>query len=501
MRWRITANLGPASGKGSDRAARSSRGEVLATIQMNISTRMDQVRALFNKWIEASFLARPVLPSLLAFSVAWLLTDLFSHILWGGSLPFANPAVLWVGFLVPFLLMGAAAHFSTSEKGISRVVQALFVLGLVLVFLNVLVLHFPVMNYGDKGQLGKYLEKGSILARWLVGSSVLTRVYQSILVTFVHRQIIMADSPGDAFVRLSGSVVIIVSSVLILSRYPGRLSVLLSLTTPIWLLLSSGYSEFYPFIAPVFLGVLLFLSESDMQAIPPWVIGCLAASISLLYAGFIPIGLLILLVYTVRRGWRAGVGAVALAGLCALVLIVVLWPGTITNFAKIYRNELNLGEQYTYFPPYQGQAWGETIFFVPGFALSVRHLGDLFYMFFWGGGLSPLLIVVAGLFLYRRLRPGLIKDVGLVSVAILVIWQFVYFLLMIPKFGPRDDVDLFFSVYIASAFAAGLMIDVLVREAPPEVARLVRGVVFSICVGTSAFVLIYLMAPGIPAVS
>jgi hypothetical protein len=42
------------------------------------------------------------------------------------------------------------------------------------------------------------------------------------------------------------------SSAILLFLFPKRASLSLTLTSPIWLLLCSGYDEYYPFIAPLY---------------------------------------------------------------------------------------------------------------------------------------------------------------------------------------------------------------------------------------------------------
>ena len=131
----------------------------------------------------------------------------------------------------------------------------------------------------------------------------------------------------DKYVHVLGCMVMTISTIAILARHPHRLAVVLPLTTPIWILLSSGYNEYYPFIAAAFLCILIYLSDTDMKTSPPWAMALLASSIGLLYAGFAPISLLMLLGYAFRVGPRTGLRTVLLSGIFAFILILDLLAG------------------------------------------------------------------------------------------------------------------------------------------------------------------------------
>jgi len=71
-------------------------------------------------------------------------------------------------------------------------------------------------------------------------------------------------------------------------------------------------------------------------------------------------------------------------------------------------------------------------------------------------------------------------------------------LLMIPKLGPRQDVDLFFSAYLTAAFLVGTLLDRLVGRS----ASRSRNVLFvsAAALGAAAASLAFLAVGGIPAV-
>lgn len=48
--------------------------------------------------------------------------------------------------------------------------------------------------------------------------------------------------------------------------------------------------------------------------------------------------------------------------------------------------------------------------------------------------------------------------------ALLFAWQLFYFIFMLPRLGPKTDIDLFFSFYICLAFAAGHVWDFIKKR-------------------------------------
>ncbi len=260
-----------------------------------------------------------------------------------------------ITFFIPFILVGGTAFWSVGHQKLSRFMQVFFLIALIFVFFNVVFLHIPIKSYGDTLFLSKRVELGGVFSRWMIGSSLLKSLYQCIILPLAKHNVLPIFREADIFIRLSGSFLMIIFSILLLNRYPNRLAVLLPLSVPIWLLLSSGYSEYYPFIAPIFLSILVFLWESDMRNTPPWLMGLLISSIALLYAGFVPVSGLILCVYGLRVGLKKGFQAFIASGLFAIFLIVVLWPGSLPGFYHQYIDALNLGDHRS-IPYYQGKS-------------------------------------------------------------------------------------------------------------------------------------------------
>jgi hypothetical protein len=440
----------------------------------------------------------PLLLGIGAYVVAWLLTAVVGELFWGSSLPRASSAILGVAFFIPLCLTAAVSYWSTHPGGISRAVQVFFSLGALIVVLNVVVFRFDLLHYGDSGELSRAITLDFVFARRLLGASVLNLLYRGIVAVLEGTHLAAGGLDADAYVRILGAIVMAISSVLLLSRHPNQLAVPLALATPIWFLLASGYNEYYPFIAPAFLFVLVSLAETRLQRVRAWVVALLAAALGLLYAGFAPIALIILVAYAAAVGLRAGLRAATLAVVFALALVVIAWQGSLLGFLRNYVYELNLGELHTFYAAYVGKSVSGTPFFVPAYVFSTQHVGHLFFMYFWAGGLSPVLLCIAAAIAIRHHLFDSLDDLRFASVATIFVFELAYFLLMIAKLGPVKDIDLFFSVYLTVAFVAGSIVDRCIRNLPTTVGRLWQTAIWSAFMGNTAFVLLHLLLVGLP---
>jgi hypothetical protein len=264
--------------------------------------------------------------------------------------------------------------------------------------------------------------------------------------------------------------------------------------------LANGYNEYYPFITPIYLCLLIFLVENNMKKITPIWMGLLVSTVALLYAGFIPIALLILFIYFIRNGFKTGLAAFLYSILFAIMIVVFFWPGSFSTFIRNYILDLNLGETNTKFLPYKGEALAYTPFFSLLYAFSLEHLRQLFFMYFWGGGVSPILLIIGCAIISFKLKhEKIIKwSISGLSIVVLLAWQVLYLMIKIPRLGPVTDVDLFFTVYIIFAFVAGLVFDKLSECTRPENRLRIQSIIFSALLGNTAFVLIYLICLGLP---
>lgn len=254
---------------------------------------------------------------------------------------------------------------------------------------------------------------------------------------------------------------------------------------------SSGYNEYYPWVAGLFLFALAALCQDELRDWKPWQIGLLAAWLPIFYIGFAPLSA-ILILYSIWKNPSRIFKVVGFTLLFYLAAILVFWQGGVPLFFKELYTSLNLGESYTLYLPYQGKSAGDiSIFFQLTYALGAEHLADLTHMAFWGGGATALLLLLVAVLRrfmvhstpkqpFKNLLPGLV----------ILAWQWFYFLFMIPKLGPVKDVDLFFTTYLVTAFFAGKLLD----SGKEELTRL-----FSLAalLGNTVVILLYLLLWGI----
>jgi hypothetical protein len=440
-----------------------------------------------NRWID-SLKQKPILSSLLVFTLVWFLSFLLSQFVWRDSLPKADLLVYGLSFLIPFFLVGGVSAWSKKHEGLFWVLAAFFLLEFLFVFLNAFFFHIRISSYGDNGQLSSAIANQTVLPRWMLGSSLLNFIYKSI---FLHLPVVISTI---AYVRLAGSAFMCLFSILLIKKFPSRFAMILPMLTPIWIILAVGYDEYYPFITPMLLFMLVLLSEDILQKINPFLMGLIVSAIGLLYAGFVPFAAFILAVYCLRRGALASIKAVISTLLFLFLLIKIFWPDTIPAFFIYYYSSLNIGDASLY----PGQFLAHTPFFKPQFAFSATNFRRLFFIYYWAGGLSPLLILAACGKLFKRISLKLFKNLTSLAVLFLFLWQAFYFVFMIPRLGAVNDIDLFFSVYITFAFFAGWMIDKLLKNTQPEIQSLIKNVVFAAFAGNSALAIVYFAFVGLP---
>jgi hypothetical protein len=223
--------------------------------------------------------------------------------------------------------------------------------------------------------------------------------------------------------------------------------------------------------------------------------GLIISSVGLLYAGFLPICFFILWYYTIRTGLKSAFQACVFSAGWAILLIMLFWPGSMPNFIKNYIAVLSLGDRNS--PASEiGKAMQGTPFYKTQFAISWDNAKRLFFMLFWGGGLSPLILLLGAIYLlFKKRQIDIIKK--LMFMNSFLAYQIFFFIYKIPKLGLRD-IDLYFPVYITFAFIAGFLVDELTKFSSPRNQLYYRIIPYSIVAGNTGFVLLYLLFLGIP---
>lgn len=442
-----------------------------------------------------SWKTNPVLISLFVYSVVWVSTGVLGRLFWAEFLPKAKVIDYLLAFILPLLLVESVAFWFLKHENPFRLAQFFFVILGAFIILNVFIFHFKLLTYGDDGQLSKLISEGTVFPRWMLGSSIMKLFYQWVVIPIGEHTFLPLLSSTN-IVRLSGCLLMTGVSVLLLRRHPNRLSVVLPLTTPIWLLFSTGYNEYYPFIAPVFICVLLLLFEWDISKVHPIVMGLLLSSIALLYAGFVPLSVFLMIGYVMHVKPKTWIQAAVFSLLWGLLLLLLFWPDTLKNFAAYYKSALNLGDSSS-ISIYVGKATPNTPFFNLPYAFSLENLKRQFFMFFWAGGLSPLYLM--GALIYAFIKKIQFKNLKkILFLGLFLGYQVFYFIFLIPKLGPVADIDLYFTVYITFAFIAGFLGDQIAANLSLEKRKLFQVASFSMFAGNTAFILLYLLVLGLP---
>lgn len=411
------------------------------------------------------------------------------------DLPIGIFLLLFLGWAGIFL-----AHRSWNQNR-SRAFVSTGVIAFALVALALILTPFQTRNYGDANVIPKQIAMGVPSTRWLAGEALLIWLYDGIwrLPSLFHA-LPMALQSSQGFLKVAGILCMLVGTLFILRRWSFRLSVLLPIMTPIWLLFASGYLEYYPVIAGIFLAYLALTLHSDLSRLSVYQAGVLAALPPAFYVGFAPVGAVFLLAWGKAR-LRELPAAAGCSLLAYFVLIALAWDKGVSSYFRTLHGQMNFGEANLFFEPFRGRSAGpQSIFFQAGYALSPEHLRYSWYMLFWGlGWLVPASLVAVTILMARE--PGgrkLLKEgFGRAWPAlILIAWQVFYFIFMIPKFGPRLDVDLFFTTYLALAFLAGALWQGWASRSGNPAA--VKFLVLCAVAGNTAVASLFLLALGLP---
>lgn len=260
------------------------------------------------------------------------------------------------------------------------------------------------------------------------------------------------------FIRIAGIVVMACMSIYLLQAYPNKYRVLLVITTPIWILFSFGYLEYYPFIAGAYLALLCWLFDGNFEEKTELSIGLIAGSLPLLYLGFAPVSFIMLLVYLWGARTAVVVRTLATLFLGFVITLRIFWANNLSDYFISLYQEMNFGEKNTIHEAYRGMsANGTSIFFKSSYVWSVTHLKEISGMLVYGLGLAPIAIFAIGIFIHTR-KVVLFTKKTILAILILG-WSLFYLAYTIPKLGPLVDIDMFFMTYITVAFFGGALLD------------------------------------------
>lgn len=431
----------------------------------------------------------PLVFSVSCFSIAWVVTYSFLRLVWGNKLGLLNPLLLLADFIAPLGVVIVFILVSKDKINPFKLLGFAFIGIFLIVLLNLVVIKMPLMNYGDVGSLSTIIGNNQVFPRWMLGTGILNFIGNNLP---FH---IFGPNDDILFVKVASSTWMCLATVLLLGFIKNRLSLVLTFTSAFWLLLSSGYDEYYPFIAPLFVFFLVILFTPLNSKSHPVLFGVLAAIIGLSYAGFLPLCLILLFVFTLWRGLRNGVLASVICIISSVGLIYLFWGPDIAGFWRDFYFNLNIHDP-EYFP---GQAIASTLFFKPQFAFGIANLKRILLELFWSGSIPYFLLSIGflvSLVAFNKFRKN-IKTTLIVS--FFFFYQILFFIFMIPQLGIVNDIDLYFTVYITLTFTAGWTIDQFIQEMDEKKRKTIQFAAFSLCLGSTSVVSLYLIFLGLYA--
>lgn len=349
------------------------------------------------------------------------------------------------------------------EKTLAAPLMIAFLLLLFLAILNVWFAFFTVPELGDSKLIAMILAYPDHfpMAKYFLGMDAMSAMYG--LIWEAPSRLLPDTVAGPlGYIRMMGAVVMLACTLVLLKISRASWRVVLSVTTPIWLLFSIGYIEYYPFIAGLYLIFLYWIFSQPLTSHPAASIGAACSLLPLVYAGFAPYALIVLAVYLYGAGWRKWLVTLATASAAFLATIWLLWDGGIFSFFIALLKDLPLGEKNTLHEAYRGLSAGNhSIFFSLDYVFSIKHLREVLQMLFGGVGLVAMcLLPIAGAKMLWRRADWTRNDV---LALIVFCWSLAYVLLMLPRLGPVKDIDLFFPCYLLFAFIIGRQVEVYPR--------------------------------------
>jgi hypothetical protein len=319
-------------------------------------------------------------------------------------------------------------------------------------------LEIPGVNrievYGDFIGLQNYLSNpDGDFGRWLLGLALLREVFAAV-------NAFMFEVDAAQFVKVMSALTMFAWTIWLLSRREKSLIPWLLTISPMWILFSLGYSEYYPFVA----GLLVATSwqvVSEHKFFTNTTLYVLAGIMPILYIGALPVSLALLLYLWGTDPESSSRLRGSLMSLLSMILGIEVggeFKGYVGNLAET----MNLGGQIS--DKSTGSRAGalSTRSFLadPSYALSIEHLIDIWFWLSCGIGAVVIVaaIAVGRKSLGKRDSARTLERFSLnlrrLSIVTLVGLAVFYLVFMLPLLGPTRDIDLYFlSLFILLLFA------------------------------------------------
>ena len=311
-------------------------------------------------------------------------------------------------------------------------------------------------NYGDDGQITGLLEAGVPFSRWLIGTSVLVKLFKFF-------QLFYDAISAKVFAEISGAIIMFFCSTFLIIRRRTQAMIILPLTTPVWILFCLGYNEYYPFIAGIFVFVSIWLiDKKPSERLFFW--AAIAGLLPLVYVGFVPLaGLVIIKLFFHRKSLLGFTSNLLISAAVVVLSAKVAWGGTLPSLLERLKSDLLIGDRGAV-DEYIGKALPN----IPGtfkipYAFSFWHFQDLAFIALFSGGVVFLLFWLPfGSVLTKNyvLKLKNFRTDSLMLV-LLVIFHLASMLFFIPKLGPTRDIDSYFSTVLSVSICLGARLDQL----------------------------------------
>jgi hypothetical protein len=317
-------------------------------------------------------------------------------------------------------------------------------------------------NYGDVFYLKDWINANIPVTKWLVGTTLLIDVFE-----FINNMVRPISAP--VFITATSALCMFVSTMVVLKTYGNKAYIVLPLTSPIWLLLSSGYDEYYPFIAGVFLTIALWILL-DREISNTTVFFVVAGVMPAIYLGFVPLGgfILVKLFFKEDSVKRFFLG-VAISAASFVFAVEVSWPMGHSNFLGHLYNQLK-GADSQVALNYDGSRMTESLpFYSLQSVLFGPHLRDVLFSVFFAGGIAALGLVFLFLWkvgknLYSAGLTGLFAKRKISLPVIFFAYNVSYLAFVQTGLGRAMDIDLFFGQNLVLAIWCGFLLEKIFDE-------------------------------------
>ena len=324
-------------------------------------------------------------------------------------------------------------------------------------------LEIPGLNrvevYGDFVGLETYLsDTDGDFGRWLLGLAFLREIFAAV-------NAFLFEVDGGQFIRATSSLAMFAWAAWLLSRRERSSVPWLVIISPMWILFSLGYSEYYPYVA----GLLVAVSWqviSQRRLLTNTTLYVLVGVMPILYIGAVPVSLALLIYVWSAESEASGRLRGGLTSLISMIVGIEVggeFKGYVSNLAET----MNLGGQLLdKSVGSRAEALSSRSFLAnPSYVFSLEHAIDIWFWLSCGIG---AVVLVAALVVSRGLTRGqnfpmhggkVHLDLRRISVLVLVGLAVFYLVFMLPLLGPTRDIDLYFVSMFVLLLYAGTRFD------------------------------------------